>query len=173
MVFPPALLSPLRPAVRAAFGCLYQRRQILATTTYCAWVGKAESAMRENHRTGHESMVGPCGLEPQTSTVSIWRPHDYRPLLIATKCKCVKKMPSLLHFHDSQSYVVNFGDKTRSMLNCVFNSVGAQMHFWYCQQDGCFSRHSLCCKLPQILFGMSSPVMRLSEQGVSWRIGCL
>ena len=112
-----------RPAVRAAFGCLYQRRQILATTTYGAWLGKAERAMRENHRTGHESMVGPCGLEPQTSTVSIWRPHDYRPLLKATKCKCVNEMASLWNFHDSQSHVVNFGAKTRSMLNCVFNSV--------------------------------------------------
>src|ERR1700719_633201 len=65
--FPPASLSPLRPAVRAEFGCLYQRRHILATTIYAPGSREAERAMRENHRTGHEkSMVGPCGLEPQT-----------------------------------------------------------------------------------------------------------
>ena len=32
-----------------------------------------------------KEMVGPCGLEPQTSTVSIWWPHDYRVLPKATK----------------------------------------------------------------------------------------
>jgi hypothetical protein len=68
-------------------------------------------------------MVGPCGLEPQTSTVSIWWPHDYGLLLKATKCRCVKKMRSLWCFHHNRSYVVNFGDKTRSVLNSVFNSI--------------------------------------------------
>src|ERR1700756_585227 len=92
-------------------------------------------------------MVGPCGLEPQTSTVSIWRPHDYQPLLKATKCKCVNEMASLWFFHDSQSHVVNFGAKTRSMLNCVFNFPATGCAF----NIGCtgvkrtdLSRHSLC-----------------------------
>jgi len=67
-------------------------------------------------------MVGPCGLEPQTSTVSICWSDDYRVLLKATKCKCVKKMRSLWCFHHNWSYVVNFGNKTRSVLNSVFNS---------------------------------------------------
>jgi hypothetical protein len=67
-------------------------------------------------------MVGPCGLEPQTSTVSIWWPDGYRLLLKATKCQCVKKMRSLWCFRHNQSYMVNFGDKTRSVLNPVFNS---------------------------------------------------
>ena len=66
-------------------------------------------------------MVGPCELESQTSTVSIWWPDDYGLLLKATKCKCVNKMRSLWRFHHNRSYVVNFGDRTRSVLNSVFN----------------------------------------------------
>ena len=66
-------------------------------------------------------MVGPCGLEPQTSTVSICWSDDYRLLLKATKCKCVNKMRSLWRFHHNRSYVVNFVDRTRSVLNSVFN----------------------------------------------------
>ena len=68
-------------------------------------------------------MVGPCGLEPQTSTVSICWSDDYGLLPKATKCKCVKKMRSLLCFHHNWSYVVNFSVKTRSVLNSVLNSI--------------------------------------------------
>jgi hypothetical protein len=42
------------------------------------------------------SVVGPWGLEPQTSTVSICRPHDYRLLLKATNLMFLKEMTSLL-----------------------------------------------------------------------------
>ncbi len=39
-------------------------------------------------------MVGPCGLEPQTSTVSIWRPRDYRVLPNATKLTPLTELAS-------------------------------------------------------------------------------
>jgi|HubBroStandDraft_6_1064221.scaffolds.fasta_scaffold00416_6 hypothetical protein len=67
-------------------------------------------------------MVGPCGLEPQTSTVSICWSDDYGQLPKATKRKCVKKMRAHWCIRHNRSQVVNFGDKTRSVLNSVFNS---------------------------------------------------
>jgi len=41
-------------------------------------------------------VVGPWGLEPQTSTVSICGPHDYRLLLKATNLMFFKEITSFL-----------------------------------------------------------------------------
>jgi len=44
-----------------------------------------------------EDMVGPNGLEPLTSTVSICGPHDYKLLLKATKLLFLREITSLLY----------------------------------------------------------------------------
>jgi hypothetical protein len=42
-------------------------------------------------------MVGSWGLEPQTSTVSIWWPHDFQALPNATKGMSYKEIAPLSH----------------------------------------------------------------------------
>ena len=69
-----------------------------------------------------KNLVGPCGLEPQTSTVSIWWPRDYGPLPPATKLIPLIEIASFRTTGNTPAQQVNFGDQCHPVLNSVLKS---------------------------------------------------
>ena len=83
-----------------------------------SWTSRSATsgALQEN------GMVGPCGLEPQTSTVSIWWPHEYRVLPIATKLLPLIELATFRTAGNTPAQAVNLGDQCQPVLNSVLKS---------------------------------------------------
>ena len=69
-------------------------------------------------------MVGPCGLEPQTSTVSIWWPHNHRVTQNEIKCITYKQMAFFCALLNDSYHSVDSSDRTASVLKSVLKWPG-------------------------------------------------